>query len=294
MKKVFVALLFVLLMAFSTYAQIEETLKTYTSENAKGYLEPFVSGIGTAMNRGWYHTADVPTFGLTLRVGFVAMATPFMDADRTFMATTQPPFEPTQTVSAPSVVGSEQAKPVTGKAGTIFYFPGGFDIQETGFVVPQLTVGSFLGTEATIRFMQFQYNKAYIDELVVTGLGVRHNLDQYIPLLPIDIAAGVFWQSLTINEDLIMFNTMHFGVQASRQIGPLDFYGGIGYDQSTVDIKYTFVSDEQSIDYNLTMNGKNGVQFTLGLGFDLFLVHLHGDLSFGNRTVYTAGAFLGL
>ena len=294
MKRVILALLVVILMTSSTYGQVEETLETYAKENAKGYLQPFVSGVGTSMNRGWYQTADVPTFGLTVRVGFVSMLAPFTDSDRTFLATTQPPFEPTKTVSAPTVVGSEQAKPVEGQAGTTFYFPGGFDLEQTGFIVPQVTVGSFLGTAATVRFMKFQYNEAYIDELLVTGLGVRHNLDQYIPLLPIDIAAGVFWQSLTINDDLLTFNTLHYGVQASRQVGPLDFYGGVGFDQSTVDIKYTFSSDEEAVDYNLSMDGENGMQVTLGLGFDLFLVHLNAGLSFGNRTVYTAGAFLGL
>ena len=293
MKKLIILFVLALIMAGPAKAQIEQSLQDYAEANARGYLQPLLDGTAASMNRGWYQTAKVPSFGLRLRVGLVAMLAPVLDSDKTFEAETQPPFYPQQTVEASTVVGPTDATYVTGYGGTQYSMPGGYDLESTGFFVPQLTLGTVLGTEASVRFISVDFEDSYIENLTVTGFGVRHSLSQYFLLLPVDVTLGGFWQTLSINEDLLEFSTFHVGVQAGRQLGMLELYGGVGYDQSSFDIKY--VSDpgtDETISFS--MDGESGLQYTVGLRFDFKVMHLNADLSFGMRPIYTAGLFVGL
>ncbi|MDZ7724182.1 MAG: DUF6588 family protein [candidate division KSB1 bacterium] len=293
MKRTLFLCLLSLLLIKPAFAQIEESLQDYSEANARGYIQPFVDGTATSMNRGWYQTAKVPAFGIRVRVGLITMLAPVVDADKTFMAETRSPFYPQQSVETSTVVGPPDATYVSGYAGTQYSFPGGYDLESTGFVVPQLTLGTVLGTEASVRYISLDFEDSYIENLTVTGFGVRHSLSQYLLLSPVDVSVGGFWQTLSINKDLLEFSTFHAGLQAGRQFGMLELYAGVGYDQSSVDIKYVS-NPETDESISFSMDGESGMQYTVGLGFDFKVMHLSADLSFGMRPIYTAGLFVGL
>jgi hypothetical protein len=275
-------------------AQIEENLKRYSEANGKGYIQPLVNSFGASINRGWYQSGKVAAVGLKLRISVIAMMAPVLDKDKTFMATTEGAFHPKQTVEAPTIVGSEKSTTVTGTGGTMYTFPGGLDLSVTGFAVPQVTVGSFMGTEASVRYFVAQLGDSEIGNLELVGFGIQHSLSQYLLLSPVDFSVGVFWQSVTLGEDLLKFKTLHVGAQASRPFGPLIVYGGAGFDNSNAAINYTFTDGNTTTVLDYDLDGDNGLQITAGLGLNFILLHLNGDVTFGSRTVYTLGISLGL
>jgi hypothetical protein len=275
-------------------AQIEENLKRYSEANGKGYIQPLVNGFGASMNRGWYESGKVSAVGLKLRISVIAMMAPVLDKDKTFMATTEGTFHPKQTVEVQTIVGSEKSTTVTGTGGTMYSFPGGLDLSMTGFAVPQLTVGSFMGTEASVRYFVAQLGDSEIGNLELVGFGIRHSLSQYLLLSPVDFSVGIFWQSVTLGEDLLKFKTLYFGAQASRPFGPLIVYGGAGFDNSSAAINYTYTDGNTTTTLDYDLDGDNGLQITAGLGLNFVLLHLNGDVTFGSRTVYTLGLSLGL
>ncbi len=286
-------LLFILLSSVTGFSQIEDNLKRYTGDNAEGYMKPIVSGLGVNMNRGWYQSAKIPVVGLRLRVGVVAMMAPIPDDDKTFMAKTEGNFNPQQSAEASTVVGSEEATLVTGTGGSIYAFPGGLNMNATAFAVPQVTVG-ILGSEAIVRYFTADFGDSEIGSITLKGIGIRHSISQYLFMFPIDISVGAFWQDVDVDEDLINMTTLHYGVQASRGFGPMTIYGGIGFDKTSATVKYTYEDNYTIMPIELDIDGDTGMEITAGLGFNLVLVHLSADASFGARTAFALSAAFGL
>ncbi len=275
---------------------IEDNLKAYTEENAAGYIKPLIDGFGVNMNRGWYHSAKIPKNGIRLRFGLAAMVAPMADKDKTFEAESQGDVTPPWTIEAPTAVGSEDNILAPGNEEE--KLPGGLDMSMIPFAAPQLTIGAIMGTEATLRLYNSSWlnipDESKIGETALFGIGVRHSISQYIPLCPIDIAAGFFYQSIDVGDGLIKFTTSHIGVQVSRGLGPVLLYGGIGLDNSNAKVEYEYNDDSDHYAISLDIDGDNGVQMTAGLGFNLLILHLNIDATFGVRTAYSAGAYIGL
>jgi len=300
-KKSLFLLTILLCMIFTSslvFAQIEENLERYTEGNAVGYIKPLVNGIGANMNRGWYHSAKIPKNGIRLRIGLVAMIAPFMDKDKTFEAETEGTFTPQQTAEASTVVGSEKSVSVNGTGGTTYIFSGGLDMNAIPFAAPQITVGAIMGTEATLRLFNSSWlnmgGDSEMGDISLFGIGVRHNINQYIPLCPVDIAAGVFYQKISVGGDLLKFTTLHMGVQTSKGLGPILLYGGIGFDNSNAKLEYEYNGEYGKYGVSMDVDGDNGVLMTVGLGFNFLILHLNADASFGIRTVYSAGLNFGI
>ena len=57
MKKTFIILVAVAMLAPVSFADFEEDLQQLMGENAENYISPFVTAFGTNMNNGLYHTA---------------------------------------------------------------------------------------------------------------------------------------------------------------------------------------------------------------------------------------------
>ena len=292
-KIIILFILCVFILSSVVFAQVEDNLKRYTGKNGEGYIKPLVNGLSVNINRGWYQTAKIPSIGLRFRVGIVAMVAPIPDKDKTFMATPEEPFQPRIPVEAPTIVGSEQSVRVTGAGGTIYPFPGGLNMNATAFAVPQVTLG-LLGSEAVVRYFSAELGDSEAGKLSVLGFGVRHSISQYLILFPVDITAGAFWQKIDVDKDLININTLHLGVQASRNFGLLTVYGGLGFDNSSASVKYTFEDADKTLPIELDIKGDNGIEITTGLGFNLAIIHLSAEAAFGTRTAFAVNASFGL
>lgn len=275
-------------------AQLEDNLSAYADETAKGYLMPLQEAFGQALNSNFYTSAHIPRTGLRFRVEIRAMSVLFKNADDTFTAATGGDFEPPQTVEAPTVVGSGQSVSVTGDGGTEFVFPGGFDLSSFTIGVPQITVGSLAGTEASARWIAFDTGDSEIGNVSLFGIGLRHSLSQYLVVPPLDLAAGVYYQKLKVGDDLIDAKAFSVGVQGSRSFGMLAPYAGLSFDTFAMNADYTATVGSESERIHLELDTRKTLHLSAGLGLDLGLVHLNvgGDLA--DRVGVNAGLAVGL
>jgi hypothetical protein len=270
---------------------IEDLVASYKGENGKGYMQPLDDAFGAALNSGLYHTARIDKNGLHVQIGVVAMAALIGDDQKTFQATTQDQFRPQQTVSAPTIFGSTEGASVTGDGGTVYLFPGGMAIKRLPLAVPQATVGSIMGTEATIRFIQVDLDDNF-EQLKLVGFGVRHSLSQYLKDFPVDLAASLFTQSFDVG-DIVEARATYFGLQASRSASLLTIYGGLGLSSSKMDIQYEY--DSETEPETISFELKSGTKFRANAGLALILtpVVIHADYNLGSPNTLALGLGFG-
>lgn len=272
---------------------LEDYVSKYTSENGKGYLQPLADAFGANINSGLYHGARISTIGLHIYLGVETMTALIADNQKVFTAKTEAPFSPESTAETPTIFGSTTGTSVTGTGGTVFNFPGGLDLSKVPIAVPQVTVGSILGTDATLRFIEVTINDNF-GKVKLFGFGVRHSLSQYLKNFPIDLAAGFFIQKFEVG-DIVEANAKYFGLQGSYSTGILTFYGGAGLESASLDISYNFESDSGSATtIAFDLDADNSVRFTAGVALNLAVLQLHADYNFASQNVVALGLGFGL
>lgn len=272
---------------------LESLLERYAGDNASGYVEPLVSAFGANMNSGWYYRAKTPQSGFHFNIRLNAMATMFKDDQRTFTASTEGYFTPVQDVETPTIIGNGEGTSVSNEGfGTVFTFPGGYDIGSFALAVPTLTIGSIAGTEASIRYISATANED-IGEIKLFGYGLRHNISQYFPTLLIDVSAGFGYTKLDVG-DILNASATTFHLQAGKSFSVLNLYGGLAYESSSADISYTYTESGTPLDVNIEVDGKNKFRMTFGAGLSLLFMHLNIDYNIGSLNLVNAGLSFGL
>ncbi|HPG40531.1 MAG TPA: hypothetical protein PLP19_04655 [bacterium] len=292
-KIVILALLSLFLLSNLIFAQVEDNLTRYQGANGEGYIKPLVAGLTANMNRGWYQSAKIPVMGMRLRFGLVAMMAPIPDDDKTFQATTTEPFTPQQTVDVPTVVGSEKSVYATSPSGAVYPFPGGLNMNVTAFAAPQVTIG-LMGSELSARYFAYELGDSDIGDITMLGIGVRHSISQYLVLFPVDISVGAFWQSIKIGDELLDMTTLHYGVQVSKDFAPLVLFGGLGFDNGSAKVDYTYEDAFTTIPVELDIKSDSAMEITVGIGLNLAFIHLTTEAAFGSRTAFAVNASFGL
>jgi len=287
--RVFFFLLCFLLVA---QAQVDELITRYAGENGDGYSEPLITGFGANLNSGLYRSAKVPVMGLHLNIGITIMSTRFSDDQRKFTASTTGYFYPPQEVKAPTVIGDPTGASAISPNGSEYVFPGGYDMKSFMIGVPSVTIGSIFGTEASLRYLKARLNEE-IGELSLFGIGVRHSVSQYFSMLPIDIAAGIFYHKFKISN-IITSNVYCLHAEVGKSLDIMDVYGGLAYESNKAKVEYTFDSGVETVDIFIDVTGKNKFRVTAGLGFNFTLFHINLEYNLGNQNVINAGVSLGL
>lgn len=296
----FAAAAFALLAAAPAGAQLGDQLSAYTGANAEGYLEPLADAIGTNLNTGIFRTARIPRMGPLVRLEIQIMSVFFSDDDRTFRAVTEAGFSPEQRVDAPTVVGSGAAVTVEGDGGTKFSFPGGFDLGSFALAVPQLRIGAAMGTELIVRYFAANVGDDDLGKIGLFGIGARHSISQHFgPVLPVDVAAGIFWQQLKLGEDeqgndIILSSALSIGVQASTEIvrfvAP---YGGLSYDTRSTEVTYESEASGEDETVNIDFGRKGGAHLALGVMFDLPVFKAFVEYNVASQSSFAFGIGFG-
>jgi hypothetical protein len=272
--------------------QFEEAMHQLSSDNVKGYLQPFVDGFGSNLNSGLMRPVNMTSTGFTMKVEVVAVGTLIGEEQKSYSAVAPAPFDQTPV----------QTSTVFGGPGTVVSGPGGLEYQfQNGqlktrlmpMAIPQATLGTVFGTEAVVRYAAIpkMENFPHID---LFGIGVRHNLSQYFPDFPLDVAAGVFHQKLTVG-DVFDAHTTNASLQASTSFAIFRVYGGAQYETSSMSVHYQYTgpgSTPESV-VKLDMSGGNRLRATAGLGLDLVVLHVNTDISVGRVTSVSAGLGFG-
>ncbi|HOT96306.1 MAG TPA: hypothetical protein PLG50_00950 [bacterium] len=282
----------VLLVPGARAQKLEDYLSRYLGDNGKKYLQPLGDAFGANMNSGLYHSAHIPRVGLHLGLDLLIPAALIAEDQRTFTATTEEGFYPVTTREVPTVFGDTQPVSIAGQGGTVYNFPGGYDLSMLPLAIPQVTVGSLLGTELTLRYAVAQLNED-IGDLTLTGIGIRHSVSQYIPLFPIDVSVSYFHQTLKVG-DILDAATDVVGVQASKSFSLLTLYGGVAYEKAGMDVSYTHGEGAEAETIAFSLEGQNKMRMTVGANLHLALFQLHADYSLASQNSACLGLYIGL
>lgn len=281
-----------LLQADPVLAQLEENLGGMTETNAEKYLAPLDTGLSGTLNSAIFRTGYVPKSGLTFTVGVAAMAIGFGDDDRTYVPIDPVGFTSQQETEVPTVIGDLEGKSVPGQSGLVHTYPGGFDIESLELAVPQVSIGSVMGTRAIVRYVALDLGDTEIGDFSYLGLGAQHSVSQWFDDLPVDLAAGIFFHQMDLGEDLLKTTAYQLNLTASREYGMLQPYLGIGYDSIQSDLEYTD-EDDEDFSLDLSLETQNDVHFTLGTLVRFSVVSLFAEFNAAAGTGFALGVELG-
>ncbi|GIV59677.1 MAG: hypothetical protein KatS3mg043_0766 [Rhodothermaceae bacterium] len=332
--RLFLLSLLLLLPAPLLHAQdLRETLSRVGEAYARAYTQPFADAAGANLNTGLFHTARVGNerFGLNVYLGVKAFGTLIPEAGKRFdliltdsvtleqrIGSTTIPVDVPGTVvlqDAPTIFGETQAPEATIVVDhdTTFHYlglvlPAAFDttmdyatigglvdLPALPSAVLQLGLGTVLGTDVMVRWLP-QTTVSDFGGVALYGVGVRHSLAQYVPLLPFDLAVQAAWQRVTADDAtgsrVVELETVAANVQVSKRLGVLTLYGGLQREESTVTIRYTLdpsVRGRRPVPIHFTLKGINKTRGIAGLSLLLGPVTFNADAGLGHMTTFSTG-----
>ena len=175
--------------------------------------------------------------------------------------------------------------------------PNGANLPAVPLMVPQFNVGLPAGNELMIRgFPKYELSKD-VGDVGFWGVGLKHSISQYIPLVPIDIAVQGVYQSLYVG-DIIELSNLAFNAEISKKLLMWTLYGGLGYEQTKLKAEYEteiMVYDgvdsfeSQPLDIDFEIDGDNNFRTTFGIRYSLLLLKLNVDYTISKYNVFNAG-----
>lgn len=284
--------------AVKAQSQFEVTIQQFSSDEVRGYVQPMVDMFGANINAGLYHSAAIPKHGFHIRVDVIGMVSVVSDEHRKYDASLPSGFVP--------MSGSYKTSTVFGGKGTTFKdvrsgleykgSDGVFSTNVFPLFVPQATIGTFFGTEATVRYLTTPpLSGGKLPSSTLWGVGVRHSLSQYFgndP--PLDAAIGGFYSNFALG-DLMEISASAIDLQLSKSFSLLTLYSGIAIQQSSVNLHYTYRATEASSPklVDLSLKGANNFRLTTGLQIDLQAIKLFADANFGYVQHFSGGVGFG-
>jgi Family of unknown function (DUF6588) len=288
MKKAFTVIVISFFFWVSAFAQIEDRFSELSEKNIDGYAKPFATTLGTALNSGSYYSAHVPEFfGFSFSVRGMLI----------FIPDDQTKFTP---VLPDGYTSDQTTATIYGNKGSAYGGPDGYITTPPGINRTSVPVGlpqisaSFMGTEIMLRYLP----KIPIADrdLDMFGIGIKHSISRYIPLIPIDIAVQFLYNTFTIS-DLIDTKSIAFNAEVSKDFGSFTPYFGLQYESTNFKLDYTISGDPNSGDpllrtdqkISAELDGDNKIRATIGGSIKLAILVLNADFSVGAQSVFSSG-----
>lgn len=289
MKKLITFLILFILCSSGTFSQVEDRFAALSETNVKLYAQPFATAFGTAMNSAGYHSASIADlFGFS--ISFQGMYILIPDDQLTY----SPSLPAGYTTGPTATIFGNKGSAYAGPAGYITT-PPGVDVSAMPMAIPQVSL-SLMGTEVLLRYLPEIKLGNKNEKLSLLGLGAKHNISRYIPLIPIDVAVQILYNKLEIT-DLLKSKNLAFNAHASKTFGILTPYFGLQYESSSLDITYKINGDPASGDpalqsdrnVSVSLDGDNNFRATLGASLKLAIIVLNADVNLGSLTTFTGG-----
>lgn len=178
----------------------------------------------------------------------------------------------------------------------VFETPQGIGFDMLPVPIGQVSVGLPMESEVMLRLVP-ETDLGDAGSLSLLGLGIKHNLDQYIPIpmFPVSISGQFVWQKLELG-DILTSTHMAANVHASKTFGlglTVTPYIGLGWESSNLEINYTLDQPGNPYhgqDISFDLEGDNQFRATVGASFKIFLININADYSIGEFYAYTLGA----
>ena len=291
-----------------TYSQ--SSIDIYNGKNIlKEYVRPIADGFSAGLNNGWYNTAKPHKFGgfdITISGNIVLIPESYKIFSISEIGGSS--FSGGET---PTIVGEKKPSEITyNTTGDIVKMPSGLNIPVFPVPILQAGIGLIKGTEINIRYLP-KINVGKIDQINLYGLGVKHDLLQWIPggtVLPLSLSiqggytkfnSTVALENVLVNKD----NELAFDVEAmtvniilSKKILMFTPYASIGYNSSKssfkIDGDYTIGALEINAEElaNIEYENNTEIRANLGFRFNIAILALQANYTISKYPVATLGA----
>ncbi len=261
-----------------------------------GYTQPISTSLGTALNSGLFRSADVHgLLGFEVGVQIIGVMVP--DKDRLFTVDLFNPLTGgTERITTSTAFGPTEGATVFG-AGKV---PGGIDFKYVPVLIPQAMVGLPIVGEVMVRYLPKVQISKDIGELELLGVGLRHDLDHYIPFFPVDVALGAAYQQFKVGTTATSKNfAVNLVVSKSlpAKLVPIFIpYIGVQYESTKTDYSYTYtpqLTNGQSlapVTIAYSQDGLNtGTRATAGFSLRVFPGYLNLGYSIGKYQAANLG-----
>ncbi len=202
-------------------------------------------------------------------------------------------IDPNTGLSRQVIVPAEKiALPVTGLLEDAPVLP---------LATPQLTLGTFLGSQVTLRYLPEVEVDPEIGKFKYFGFGIQHNPGVWLgeEALPLEISASFFTQTMSVGT-LFEAKATAFGINASKRLGwgflNLTPYAGFLLESSSMTFTYDYELDTptgrvpQKVTFEL--EGENKSRFTVGMSLKILLINVNADYNFGTYNSVSAGIMI--
>ena len=302
-KKIVVILVILCISGLLVSQPLEDRLKDFAGDNAKGFLQPLANSLGAGINSGQYVTADVlKPLRFNVRLGTTAVFIP--SADRTFMASSPSSLLYVEDEIETGTIFGKKKGTFTGNKYTFgdreykysdLTLKSGDNIPFIPLPQASVSVGIPFGIEVMGRFSPSITIHEDFGSFSFWGAGLKYDVDQHIPfsgILPVNIALQGVYQNLKVG-DLIDITAWNVNAIGSLDVLILTLYGGFGYENATLSIKYEqeiltpnpIPGEEEPIrtpvDVSLDFDAQNDFKFILGTKITIFpFTSFYADYSF--------------
>lgn len=296
MKKTILALITSALFALQLNAQIqprttiEDYLDAYLGTNARPYLQPLADLVTSNIHTGVWDWAAISKDKLYVKIKAQGMMSIPIEDMRDFSGTTSGDFTPVTTVNAPTIIGDESAIIITGDNNNTYVFPGGYDLNELILGTPQLTIGGFLNTEISGRFLAIPFNNN-IGDVDLWGLGIRHSLSNYFEDSPIDLSVGYFHHHLHAGNYLNS-NQNLYSLMIGKSGPVLSGHISANYQTGLHNVDYMYEDGATQYDVNMDVENSHPWLWEVGAGMKLGPVMINGAVSYSYFPTFALGAGL--
>jgi hypothetical protein len=275
---------------------LESVIKQFSGATIQGYIQPLADALVGNLSVGYVNSGPAPGRKFSFSLELVGMTAAVDDAMRVYTAATPNGFQPA-TVQAPTIFGGAATAVNHSTIPGLSYRPsdGLVDAEYFPTAGPQIRLGGLLGTELVIRYatsaMVPMLEEEDFPDLSILGIGVQHNLSQYLKL-PVDLTIGGSFNSLKFG-DIVDLSSTSFGLNVGRSFGLLGVSGGLQSDGGTMNLTYTSNDPNAPGSVDVDLDVKRAMRFRAGASLNLGFIRLFGDAAFGDVTSYAAGLRLG-
>ena len=197
---------------------------------------------------------------------------------RTFTGKTTGDFSPMQTAIVPTILGDKNTIILQGEDTTFYAFAPGFDLKRLLLGTPQMTIGGFLHSEISGRFLSFSLGEEF-GKVNFFGIGARHFISSYFNAPPVDVSIGYFYHHIEagdyLDSDQHLFS-VHLGKSGKFFSGQLM----AGYQTSSSAINYVYEDGDDQYDIDLFLKNEN-----------TFIVEASFGLKVGPFFAYSAASY---
>ena len=307
MRRFCLCIITIAFLSENLYSQSpSESIVTLSRNLVEPYVEPLITGFGTALGSGLYTSAN-PHRLFGFDIGIKAMYVPFPPSSKYYNVIVSLYEEQddsfvvrdTLIPNAPTIIGPDTTIEIDTSGGRVAVpsqLPHGFEKSALYFGIPQLSVGLPFSTEVLLRYMTVPLEG---DRISIFGWGLKYNLNRGpLSLFPISLSLQFVNQSLRLGS-LLKSTTTSLNIHASKGILFLTIYTGVGLEWTNVKLTYDYTYkrpdpdtgelEEVTESIELKFSGKNKQRFVIGAAFNFFLLRFNVDYNIGKYNAVSLG-----